>query len=162
MMQEAYVGWVYDSDLVGSLDDRKSTSRYMVTFFGGAVTWKSKLQKYVVLYTTEEKFIVFVEASKKLLWLRKFAMELGVKQEKYILFCDNQSVIHLSKNSSFHSRSKHIDVCYHLIRNALDSKLMELEKIHTDDNGSDMLTKVLPRGKFEFFCTVAILVLPFS
>ncbi|WJX13388.1 hypothetical protein P8452_03779 [Trifolium repens] len=98
-----------DSDLAGSIDDRKSTSGYMVTFAGGAVAWQSKLQKCVALSTTEAEFIAIVEASKELLWLRKFAMELGVKQEKYVLFCDNQSVIHLSKNSSFHSRSKHID-----------------------------------------------------
>jgi hypothetical protein len=149
-----------DSDLAGSIDDRKSTSGYMVTFAGGAVAWQSKLQKCVALSTTEAEFIAIVEASKELLWLRKFAMELGVKQEKYVLFCDNQSAIHLSKNSSFHSRSKHIDVRYHWIRDALDSKLMELEKIHTDDNGSDMLTKVLPRGKFEFCRIEAGLMLP--
>ncbi|WJX48823.1 hypothetical protein P8452_35337 [Trifolium repens] len=149
-----------DSDLAGSIDDRKSTSGYMVTFAGGAVAWQSKLQKCVALSTTEAEFIAIVEASKELLWLRKFAMELGVKQEKYVLFCDNQSAIHLSKNSSFHSRSKHIDVRYHWIRDALDSKLMELEKIHTDDNGSDMLTKVLPRGKFEFCRMEAGLMLP--
>ena len=149
-----------DSDLAGSLDDRKSTSGHMVTFVGGAVAWQSKLQKYVALSTTEAEFIAAVEATKDLFWLRKFTIELGMKQEKYVLFCDNQSAIHLSKNSSFHSRSKHIDVRYHWIRDALDSKLMELEKIHTDDNGSDMLTKVLPRGKFEFCREVAGLALP--
>lgn len=77
-------------------------------------------------------------------------MELGVKQGKYVLFCDDQSAIHLSNNSFFHSRSKHIDVRYHWILDELYSKLTELEKIHTDDNSSDMLTKMLPRGKFEF------------
>lgn len=77
-------------------------------------------------------------------------MELGVKQEKHVLFCDNQSVIHLLKNSYFYSRSKHIDVHYHWIWDTLDSKLIELKKIHTDDNDSDMLTKVLPRGNLSF------------
>lgn len=86
-------------------------------------------------------------------------MELGVKQAKYVLFCDNQSAIHLSKNSSFHSRSKHIDVRYHWIRDALDTKLFELENIHTDENGFDMLTKVLSRGKFEF-CRMASGLMP--
>ena len=132
----------------------------MVTFSAEAVAWQSKLQKCVALSTTEAEFIAAVEATKDLLWLRKFTIELGMKQEKYVLFCDNQSAIHLSKNSSFHSRSKHIDVRYHWILDALDSKLMELEKIHTDDNGSDMLTKVLPRGKFEFCRAVVGLALP--
>ena len=66
-----------------------------------------------------------------------------------MLYCDNQSAIHLGKNSTFHARSKHIDVRYHWIRDVLNSKLLELEKIHTDDNGADMLTKPLPREKLE-------------
>ena len=57
--------------------------------------------------------------------------------------------IHLSKNASFHSRSKHIEVRYHWIRDVLYSKKMQLEKVHTDDNGADMLTKVVTRKKLE-------------
>ncbi|CAL1389536.1 unnamed protein product [Linum trigynum] len=70
------------------------------------------------------------------------------------LFCDSQSAIHLAKNASFHARSKHIDVRYHWIRDVLEMKQLQLEKIHTDENGSDMCTKTLPREKFEF-CRLA-------
>ncbi|RDY05383.1 hypothetical protein CR513_10798, partial [Mucuna pruriens] len=49
--------------------------------------------------------------------------------------------VHLGKNSTFHSRSKHIDVRYHWIRDTLDAKLLELAKVHTDDNGADIMTK---------------------
>ncbi|GMJ01978.1 hypothetical protein HRI_003867000 [Hibiscus trionum] len=62
------------------------------------------------------------------------------------------SVIHLGKNSTFHARPKYIDVRYHWIRDVLEANLLELEKIHTDDNGADMLTKALPRVKFEACC----------
>ena len=72
-----------------------------------------------------------------------------------MLYCDIQSAIHLSKNSTFYSRSKHIDVRYHWIRDALDEKLLQIEKIHTDDNGSDMMTKLLPIQKLEI-CKIAI------
>ena len=58
-----------------------------------------------------------------------------------LLFVDSQSVIYLGKNSTFHSKSKNIDMRYHWIRDALDAKLLELAKIHTDDNGADMMTK---------------------
>ncbi|GKV41223.1 hypothetical protein SLEP1_g48789 [Rubroshorea leprosula] len=54
--------------------------------------------------------------------------------------------------------SKHIDVRYHWIRDVLDSKLLELQKIHMDENGSDMMTKALPRGKFEACCLIAGMV----
>jgi hypothetical protein len=68
-----------------------------------------------------------------------FLQELGLQQERNVLYCDNQSVIHLSKNSTFHSRSKHIDVKCHWICDALEDKLLQIEKIHIDDNGSNIV-----------------------
>jgi len=102
----------------------------------------------------EAKFIAITEACKELLWLKKFLQELGFRQDNYSLFVDSQSAIHLGKNPTFHSRSKHIDVRYHWICDALDAKLLELEKVHTDDNGADMMTKALPRAKFEVCCEI--------
>ena len=112
-----------------------------------AVSWQSKLQKCIALSTVEAEFIAAIEAYKELLWMKQFLRELGFKQHKYVLFCDNQSFIHWAKNSAFHSRSNHIDVMYHWIRETLNKKLLELEKIHTNDNGSNMLTKAVPREK---------------
>ena len=74
--------------------------------------------------------------------MKKFLNELRFQQDKYELFYNSQSAIHIGKNFSFHSRSKHIDVGYHWIRDLLDKKLLQLEKIHTDKNGSDMLTNL--------------------
>ena len=111
------------------------------------MSWQSKLQKCVALSTTEVEYIAVTEACKEVLWMTKFLEELGQEQETLRLFCDSQSVVHLNKNPTFHSRSKHIDVRYHWIRDALEAKLLKLEKIHTNDNGSDMMTKVLPRDK---------------
>ena len=67
--------------------------------------------------------------------MKKFLQELSLQQERYLLYYDSQSAIHLSKNPAFHSRSKHIDVRYHWIRDVLEMKLFCLEKIHTDENG---------------------------
>ena len=101
------------------------------------------MQKCVALSTTE------AEASKELIWVKRFLGELGCSQKRYVLYCDSQSVIHLGKNFTFHGRSKHINVRYHLIQYVLNSKLLELEKIHTNYHGSDMTTKAFPRGMFE-------------
>ena len=79
--------------------------------------------------------------------MKKFLQELGLHQERYLLYCDSQSVIHLSNNPTFHSRFKHIDVRYHWIRDALEMKLFCLEKINTDENGSDMMIKPIPTEK---------------
>lgn len=69
--------------------------------------------------------------------------KLDFVQDKYLLFVGSlsQSVIYLNKNPNLHSRSKHIDVRYHWICDVLDAKLLELTKIHTDDNGADMMSK---------------------
>ena len=123
-----------DADYNGDADSRKFTSGYLMTYAGGAVSWQSRLQKCVSLSTTDAEYIAAVEAAKEVLWMKNFLQELGMKQENYNLFCDSQSAIHLAKNPSFHSRTKHIDVRYHWIREAVSSKLLKLEKIHTDKN----------------------------
>ncbi|KAJ0939366.1 putative RNA-directed DNA polymerase [Helianthus annuus] len=128
-----------DSDMAGNKDNMKSTSGYLMTFAAGAISWQSKLQKCVALSTTEAEYIAATEACKELLWLKRFMQEFGFMQQRYVVLCDNQNAIHLAKNSMFHKRTKHIDVKYHWIRDALEDKLFELDKVHTDDNGSDML-----------------------
>jgi len=113
-----------DANMAGDVDSRKSTSGYLITYSGGAVSWQSRLQKCVALSTTEAEFIAATEACKKILWMKMFLHELGNEQEKYILYCESQSVIYLSMNSSFHSRSKHINAHYHKICNVLNEKLL--------------------------------------
>ena len=99
-----------DADMAGDVDSRKSTSGYMIVFSGGAVSWQSRLQKCVALSTTEAEFIAITEACKEMIWMKKFLNELELQQDSYHLFCDSQSAIHLTKNATFHSRSKHIDI----------------------------------------------------
>ncbi|GJT64754.1 hypothetical protein Tco_1016234 [Tanacetum coccineum] len=87
--------------------------------------------------------------------LRWFLQELGFKQQRYAVLCDNQSTIHLAKNSMFHKRTKHIDIRYHWIRDAIEDGMFELNKVHTDDNASDMLTKAVAREKLKICCSFA-------
>ena len=102
-----------DLDMASLVDSRKFISRFMMTFAGGAISWQSKLHKCVALSTTETEYIAITKSCNEALWMRKFLEELGLKQEKYVVYNDSQSVIHFSKNLTFHSRSKHIDVRYH-------------------------------------------------
>ncbi|GJX59461.1 putative RNA-directed DNA polymerase [Tanacetum coccineum] len=108
----------------------------------------------VALSTTEAEYMAATEACKELLWLKRFLQELGFKQQRYAVLCDNQSAIHLAKNSMFHKRTKHIDICYHFIRDAIEDGMFELNKVHTDDNASDMLTKVVAREKLKVNCSI--------
>ncbi|RDX81646.1 hypothetical protein CR513_37642, partial [Mucuna pruriens] len=70
-----------------------------------------------------------------------------------------QSAIHLDKNSIFHYRSKHVDLRYQWIGDALDAKLLKLTKVYIDDTSANMMTKIFPRGKFEACCEIVRLAI---
>ena len=94
------------------VDTSRSTSGYVMTYAGGAVSWQSRLQKTVALSTTEAEYMAAVEAGKEVLWMKDFISELGIRQEEYRLYCDSQRAIHLAKNAAYHSRMKHIQRRY--------------------------------------------------
>lgn len=79
--------------------------------------------------------------------MKKFLKDIDQKQNNFVVYFDSQNSIHLSNNSSFHCRTKHIDVRYYWIRDVLEMKLLHIRKIHTNNNGSDMMTKALAREK---------------
>ena len=83
--------------------------------------------------------MVAVEVGKELISMKKFLSELGMKQENFLLHCDNQSAIQLAKKAKYHSWTKHIQRRYHWLREKVDDGEFTLVKIHTNDNGSDML-----------------------
>ena len=80
-------------------------------------------------------------------WMKRFLQELDLKQRDYIVHCDSQSAIDLSKNIMYHARTKHIDVRYHWIRKANEKQLFQIRKIHTNKNIADMMTKVITKEK---------------
>lgn len=84
-----------------------------------------------------------------MLWIHRFLGEIGIKQDKYVLYCDSQSVIHLVKNPTFHSKIKHIELRYNSIWHVLEEGQLYLENIHIDRNPADMLTEIVPRNKHE-------------
>ncbi|KAL3634979.1 hypothetical protein CASFOL_022033 [Castilleja foliolosa] len=139
-----------DSDYAGCSDTRKSTTGYVFTCFGGAISWKSRLQKVVALSSTEAEFIAATEAVKESIWLKGFVHELLDEEKVITVYCDNQSAIHLTKNPMFHERSKHIDVRLHFIRDIVARNEVCMEKIGTEDNPADVMTKVLPMSKFRY------------
>ena len=114
-----------------------------------------KSQKIVTLSTTEAEYVAATEAGKEMIWLRGFLDELGKKQEMGILHSDSQSAIFLTKNSAFHSKSKHIRKKYHFIRYLVEDKRVILEKICRSKNPADMLTKGVTIEKLKL-CAASI------
>ena len=137
-----------DSDYAGDLDKRRSTTGYVFTLTKAPVSWKSTLQSTVALSTTKAEYMAITEAVKEAIWLQGLLDDLGVGQKQVTVFCDSQSAIHLAKNQVYHARTKYIDVRYHFVREIIEEGGVLVKKIKTDDNPTDMLTKVVTTIKF--------------
>jgi hypothetical protein len=130
-----------DADWAGDLDRRRSTSGYVFNLFGGAISWMSKRQAIVALSTTEDEYMAATHARKEAVWLQRLCSGIGLVQQAVRLDCDSQSAIFLAKNPTYHSKTKHIDVQYHFVRDMVEEKKVLLEKVDTLKNAADSLTK---------------------
>ena len=116
-----------DADWAGDITSRKSTSGYLFQLGGGIISWRSKRQNIVALSSTEAEYISLTLASQKAIWLRRLLSSIGFKQSTAMtLYEDNQGALGLSRNPINHARTKHIDIKYHFIREAVESKEVEL------------------------------------
>ena len=123
----------------------------MFTLNGGAVSWKSSKQETTTDSTTESAYIAASEAAKEAVWIKKFITELGVVPSivhPILLYCDNNGAIAQAKEPWSHQRSKHVFMRYHLIREIISRNNVKIEKIPTDQNIADPLTKPLPQKKY--------------
>jgi hypothetical protein len=139
-----------DADWAGDLDRRRSTSGYVFNLFGGAISWMSKRQAIVSLSTTESEYMAATHASKEAIWLQRLCSGIGLVQEDVRIECDSQSAIFLAKNPAYHSKTKHIDVQYHFVRDMIEEKKVSLMKVDTLKNVADSLTKSVSTEKFSW------------
>ena len=136
-----------DASFQSDRDDSKSQSSYVFTLNGGAVSWKSSKQETTADSTTESGYIAAYEAAKEAVWIKKFITELGVVPgivHQILLYCDNNGAITQAKEPWSHQRSKHVLRRYHLIREIIGKNDVKIEKIPTNQNIADPLTKPLP------------------
>lgn len=96
-----------DANLGGKMDNRKSTSGSCFIFGCIAVSWKSRLQKYVSFSTTEVEYVAISKAGKEIIWLENFLKEIGNDQDSSVLLNDNQGATCLAKIQEFHLNKKH-------------------------------------------------------
>ena len=114
--------------------------------------WSSKKQYIVALSSTESEYIVLAHAMKEGLWMCTFLSEIqDAPREMIKLNSDNQGVIVLSKDNKLHQHMKHIDICYHFIREAVEDGQIRTNYVPTDQNPADIFTKPLSKTKFHGF-----------
>ena len=141
-----------DASFQSDKDDCKSQSGYVFLLCGGAVSWKSFKQETTADSTTEAEYIAASEAAKEAVWIKKFITELGVVPSivgPIPLYCDNNGAIAQAKEPRSHQRSKHVLRRYHLIREIIDRKDVKIERVPTDQNIADPLTKALSQKKHD-------------
>jgi len=141
-----------DSDYAGDLDTRRSTTGFVFTFCGAAISWSSKLQPTVAVSTTEAEYMAAAQAVKEALWLRKLIMEFELQFGTMRIYSDNQGAIKLLKHPVASVKSKHIDVIHHFARERVARKEVQFEYISTDLMIADCMTKALAASKFVFCC----------
>jgi hypothetical protein len=143
-----------DANWGNDVDDRHSICGYVYTLNGGAITWSSKKQSVVALSSTEAEYIGITHAAKEAVWVCHLLSELyspAILEHPIIVHCDNRSAIELVKNATFHSRTKHIAIRYHYIREAFNDGIITLTHRGTDEMPADMFTKALARVKLSKF-----------
>jgi hypothetical protein len=89
-------------------------------------------------------------ASKEAVWLQILCSGIGLVQQAVRINCDIQNAIFLAKNPTYHSKTKHIDIQYHFVRDMIEEKKVLLMKVDTLKNVVDSLTKLVSTEKLSW------------
>ncbi|GJU06156.1 putative ribonuclease H-like domain-containing protein [Tanacetum coccineum] len=139
-----------DSDYAGSHGDRKSTTGGCQFLGRRLISWQCKKQTIVATSSTEAEYVAAASCCAQVLWIQNQLLDYGFNFMNTKIFIDNQSTICIVKNPVFHQRTKHIEIRHHFIRDANEKNLIQVLKIHTDDNVADLLTKAFDGPRFEY------------
>ncbi|CAN0508626.1 unnamed protein product [Discosporangium mesarthrocarpum] len=121
-------------------------------FYGGAISWMSKTQRVVAQSTTESEYIALSTVGQEILFLGNVweFIQPSLPRQQVMIFEDNDGAVKLTHNSisASRSRTKHIDIINHFLRNLQRNKDIDVCRVGTTDQHGDPLTKNLPAGDF--------------
>ncbi|GJW35276.1 hypothetical protein Tco_0058196 [Tanacetum coccineum] len=127
-----------DADHEGCKDDRKSTSGGLQFLGGKLVSWSSK---------------------KQVIWMRTQLLDYGYKYNRILMYCDSKSVIGISCNPVQHSKTKHIDIWYHFIKEHVKKGIVEIYFVGTEYQLANLFTKALPKERFEYLVPRIVIIM---
>jgi hypothetical protein len=138
----------WDSDYAGCKVDRKSTSGGCQLLGCSLVSWSSKKQNFVALSTVEAEYISAGSCCAQLLWMKQTLLDCGVKFKEIPLPCDNESAIKIANNPVQRSRTKHIDIRHHFLRDHVSKGDIKIDRVSTDDQLVDIFIEPLDESRF--------------
>nr|GFA59207.1 putative RNA-directed DNA polymerase [Tanacetum cinerariifolium] len=139
-----------DANHAGCQDTRRSTSGSLQFLRDRLISWSSKRKKSAAISSTKAEYIVLSGCCALILWMRSQLTDYGIGFNKIPMYCDNKSAIALCCNNVQHSRSKHIDIRYHFIKEKVEKGVIELYFVNTEYQLADLFTKALGRDIIEF------------
>ncbi|GJW61160.1 putative ribonuclease H-like domain-containing protein [Tanacetum coccineum] len=139
-----------DSEYGRSNLDRKSTTGGCQFIRQRLISWQCKKQTIVATSTTEAEYVAIANYCGQVLWVQNQLLDYGFNFMNTKIHIDNESTICIMKNPVYHSKTKHIEIRHHFIRDCYEKKLITVEKIHTDLNVVDLLTKPFDKPRFNY------------
>lgn len=137
-----------DADYAGYKTDRKSTSGTCHILGNALVSWACKKQACVALTTAEAEYIAAGSSYAQILWLKQQLRDFRIDLRCIPLRCDNTSAINITKNPVMHSRTKHIDIRHHFLRDHVLKGDVEVTFVDTHNQLADIFTKSLAKEPF--------------
>ncbi|XP_036341059.1 secreted RxLR effector protein 161-like [Rhagoletis pomonella] len=138
---------VVDADWGANLIDRRSYSGYAFILAGAAVSWEARKQRTVALSSTEAEYMAMTEATKEAMYLQGILKDLGICCPNFTIFNDSQSAQKLIQCLGYSSRTKHINVRHHFVKECYQSGKIALTYMPTEDMPADVFTKSLSSVK---------------
>ncbi|GJU21370.1 retrovirus-related pol polyprotein from transposon TNT 1-94 [Tanacetum coccineum] len=139
-----------DADHAGCKDDCKSTSGGLQFLGGKLVSWSSKKQDCTAMSTAEAEYVSLSACCAQVIWMRTQLLDYGFKYNRIPMYCDSKSAIAISCNPVQHSKTKHIDIRYHFIKEHVERGTVEIYFVGTEYQLADLFTKALPKERFEY------------
>ncbi|GJY53540.1 retrovirus-related pol polyprotein from transposon TNT 1-94 [Tanacetum coccineum] len=139
-----------DADHAGCKDDCKSTSGGLQFLGGKLVSWSSKKQDCTAMSTAEAEYVSLSACCAQVIWMRTQLLDYGYKYNRIPMYCDSKSAIAISCNPVQHSKTKHIDIRYHFIKEHVERGTVEIYFVGTAYQLADLFTKALPKERFEY------------